>query len=795
MRLKLYIALFTFFSLYNGYSQVIVLDPGHGYCNDCTQNCTSAVRSDIEILTAMDVGNKLTALLQACPTVTTYLTRTSNACGDFPSLSQRAAMSNSWGADRFLSIHCNAGGGTGTETFWCDNSPSSNIACEDFATEVQTQMVDYGEWNYRRVVEDFSYLNFHLGVLSPTNAVGTLSEIGFVDSADATKLQDDGWRNQFALAYLVALQNDLGITTCSELDCGNPIVLTCDTVYNGSSATNPSNVDAYGCNNWTETGPERVHTISPTSSGVLTATISNFTGDLDVYILGSCNPNDCLGTVSSSSATYADAIAGQTYYIIVDADDGSGSAYDLLVTCPNEDIYLNNISSDLNTIAPTYDLTINCTQNYSGTASNVPNSYVYYYLSTDCVLDGSDILLDNQIFSSLNASNTSDTIVNSVTIPEGTSAGNYNILLFSDATNVISESDEVNNISCIPITVTEPQLDCSNPITLTCGVPYNGTSSSDISHIGSYACNSWTETGPERVHTIVSPGNGTITAAISNFTGELDVYILGSCDPNDCLGTVASSSATFTGAVAGHTYYIVVDADDGSGSAYDLVVTCPTPLLSELGINVFLEGPFTSPTDNGLMNDDLRSGVYIPTLSPYADALTIDTNILNTTGTNAIVDWVWVELRDAADNTNIITSTSALLQRDGDIVDVNGTSNLTFTVPYDNYYVTVSHRNHIGIMSANAIPLSSNPNSIDFTSDPNITLGGVNALTNINGEYTLIGGDFDENGQAQTADVIAITLLLGGAGYSNADLDMNGQIQTTDVNNICYPNLGKGQQF
>ena len=53
---------------------------------------------------------------------------------------------------------------------------------------------------------------------------------------------------------------------------------------------------------------------------------------LDVYILGSCDPYDCLGTVSSSSATYANIVAGYTYYIVVDADDGSGSAYDILVT-------------------------------------------------------------------------------------------------------------------------------------------------------------------------------------------------------------------------------------------------------------------------------------------------------------------------------------------------------------------------------------------------------------------------------------------------------------------------------
>ena len=120
-----------------------------------------------------------------------------------------------------------------------------------------------------------------------------------------------------------------------------------------------------------------------------------------------------------------------------------------------------------------------------------------------------------------------------------------------------------------------PSLDCSAAVPLTCGLTYVGPSSNAPSAIDLYGCNSWTETGPERVHTIIAPASGTITANISNFSGDLDVYILGSCDPFDCLGTVSSSSATFGNAIAGQTYYIVVDADDGSGSGYELEVICP----------------------------------------------------------------------------------------------------------------------------------------------------------------------------------------------------------------------------
>lgn len=127
-------------------------------------------------------------------------------------------------------------------------------------------------------------------------------------------------------------------------------------------------------------------------------------------------------------------------------------------------------------------------------------------------------------------------------------------------------------------------LDCSNAVSLTCGTSYHGASSTATSNVGQYACNTWTETGPERVHTFTATGDGTFTVTLSNFSGDLDVYILGSCDPSDCIGTVASSSATYTNAVQGDTYYIVVDADDGSGSAYDIVVDCNALAVEELGM-------------------------------------------------------------------------------------------------------------------------------------------------------------------------------------------------------------------
>jgi len=41
------------------------------------------------------------------------------------------------------------------------------------------------------------------------------------------------------------------------------------------------------------------------------------------------------------------------------------------------------------------------------------------------------------------------------------------------------------------------------------------------------------------------------------------------------------------------------------------------------------------------------------------------------------VDWIIIELRESSDSTHIVASTAALIQKDGDIVATDGTSNVT----------------------------------------------------------------------------------------------------------------------
>ncbi|WP_299216140.1 M60 family peptidase N-terminal accessory domain-containing protein [uncultured Aquimarina sp.] len=213
---------------------------------------------------------------------------------------------------------------------------------------------------------------------------------------------------------------------------------------------------------------------------------------------------------------------------------------------------------------------------------------------------------------------------------------------------------------------------------------------------------------------------------------------------------------------------------------------------------VYLQGAALNPDvgEENLMRDDLRVAGLLPTTSPYVDALTCNTSVFNAVGNDAIVDWVWLELRDANDSSVIIDSKSALLQRDGDIVSIDGTSPLEFTQPGANYYIAIMHRNHLNVLSANTYNLSSSNTVIDLSSNNTSLQGGANSVIDMsNGIFAIIVGDQDENGQIQNADVNAVIQVLGSSGYNKADMDMNGQIQNTDINTLMNPNLGKGEQF
>ena len=238
-----------------------------------------------------------------------------------------------------------------------------------------------------------------------------------------------------------------------------------------------------------------------------------------------------------------------------------------------------------------------------------------------------------------------------------------------------------------------------------------------------------------------------------------------------------------------------------------------------LNAKVLLQGSLINNTSE-MMRDSLRKTTNFPMTSPYGTGRY--TRVANTAetmpstamladyGANSIVDWVFVELRSATNPATVVATRSGLLQRDGDIVDVDGVSPLTFSSTINgNYYVAVRHRNHLGTMTAQPIALTAEGTTVDFT-DTNLdlynrttnfngfeqaTVGTRRALwlgdTNVDGRVIFSGQNTDKTDVFNAIDQAPLNPLKSQAyvlrGYGFGDVNLDGRTIFAGQNNDITP--------
>lgn len=219
--------------------------------------------------------------------------------------------------------------------------------------------------------------------------------------------------------------------------------------------------------------------------------------------------------------------------------------------------------------------------------------------------------------------------------------------------------------------------------------------------------------------------------------------------------------------------------------------------IPQVNVKVLLSGCYKSSTS--LMDDSLRRKGFLPNVSPYGDGKIVDAGVFSFSGSNdAIVDWVKVTLI----NSDTTVYLSALLQRDGDVVDMDGSSALYTNVPSGNYKVNIKHRNHLGIELKNSIYLNDSvPTLIDFTNvstvlyntqttQPTRIIGGRRALYAGNCFTSTPRQFITYNSQTNSDKTFLFNnLYVNGVhtpitGYSILDLDMNGTATFISTNNI-----------
>ncbi len=257
---------------------------------------------------------------------------------------------------------------------------------------------------------------------------------------------------------------------------------------------------------------------------------------------------------------------------------------------------------------------------------------------------------------------------------------------------------------------------------------------------------------------------------------------------NACGTNLTLSQSDFTCSNIGtNEVVLTLTTDAGFTSSCTSTVTVTDDALSPtcqqsvlLHAKILLEGPYD--VASGLMNDALRTQNLIPSNSPYIGTTeTINSNVLTTTGNNAIVDWVLVQVRSEFDNTEVLYQRAALLQRDGDVVDVDVSSPVSFDEASEgNYYVVVKHRNHLGCMTASPIALSSTTTTVDFMAASQIVYGGASRTELAIGKWGCYAADADGSGAVNASDRSMTWNDRNRSGYLNTDCNLDGSTNATD---------------
>ena len=194
-----------------------------------------------------------------------------------------------------------------------------------------------------------------------------------------------------------------------------------------------------------------------------------------------------------------------------------------------------------------------------------------------------------------------------------------------------------------------------------------------------------------------------------------------------------------------------------------------------LQAKVLLEGYW----NGNEMRTDLLANNLLPLEQPFSDSL------WNYAGSESVVDlpentsdWVLLGLWNS--ERTLVARKAVLLQKDGTLLDVESSEDLSFEVsPDSSYYLSVYHPRHLAILSSQPITHKS---EFDFSLSPEQARGSAQQKM-LMGKAVMICGDFDQNALINNQDFnmwkqnsAAINI------YLPIDADGNGIVNNLDFN-------------
>lgn len=165
----------------------LFLDPGHGG-NDPGAASNGLQEKNLTLAIALEIRD---ILQNEYENVSIKMSRTKD---EAVSLSERTNAANNWGATYYLSIHINAGGGTGFESYIY---PGVGSPTTKYQTAIHNEVIKLNQLKNRGEKQ----ANFH--VLRESNMPALLTENGFIDSdKDAEKMKSSEWIKKVATGHV-----------------------------------------------------------------------------------------------------------------------------------------------------------------------------------------------------------------------------------------------------------------------------------------------------------------------------------------------------------------------------------------------------------------------------------------------------------------------------------------------------------------------------------------------------------------------------------------------------------------
>ncbi|MFD2616317.1 N-acetylmuramoyl-L-alanine amidase [Terrilactibacillus laevilacticus] len=168
----------------------LYLDPGHG-----GKDTGASGHGLQEKNLTLQIALRLRDILER--EYTGHSIKMSRTTDTYRALSQRTNEANSWGAKFFLSIHINAGGGTGYEDYVYPGTGSPTTTYQNIIHQAvigTTRFIDRG----------MKTANYH--VLRESYMPALLTENGFIDNdSDANKLKESNFIEKIARGHVNGL--------------------------------------------------------------------------------------------------------------------------------------------------------------------------------------------------------------------------------------------------------------------------------------------------------------------------------------------------------------------------------------------------------------------------------------------------------------------------------------------------------------------------------------------------------------------------------------------------------------